>query len=398
MLLERISKACFNQVHGRNLIYNQCWEDPRLDHEALQLTPDDTVVVITSAGCNALDYALGEPGHVHAVDVNPKQNALLELKLAGIRRLDYDRFFDLFGRGRLEDWFRVYGNELRPVLSPAARKFWDRRGWFFCSEKRSSFYFHGTSGTFAWLVNQYINRVVKRRGIINSLLDASDPAEQQRIFDHSQLDAAMFKPLMKWFLRRDTTLSMLGVPRAQRKQLEKQYPGGVAKFIQDRVETVFTQLPLSDNYFWRVYLTGQYTPDCCPNYLKRENFERLKDGLVDKISIHTDSLLGFLRTNPRRISRFVLLDHMDWLWENMQDVLNDEWQAILDRATPQARVLFRSAGLSVDYLDAIPVQAHGKTRRLGELLQYNHALAEQLHARDRVNTYGSFYIADLMPA
>jgi S-adenosylmethionine-diacylglycerol 3-amino-3-carboxypropyl transferase len=89
---------------------------------------------------------------------------------------------------------------------------------------------------------------------------------------------------------------------------------------------------------------------------------------------------------------------MDWLWENMQDVLNDEWQAIIDRATPQARVLFRSAGLSVDYLDALPVHAHGKPRRLGDLLQYNHALAEQLHARDRVNTYGSFYIADLMPA
>ena len=32
---------------------------------------------------------------------------------------------------------------------------------------------------------------------------------------------------------------------------------------------------------------------------------------------------------------------------------------------------------------------------LGGLLRYNPALAAELHAQDRVHTYGSFYIADL---
>jgi S-adenosylmethionine-diacylglycerol 3-amino-3-carboxypropyl transferase len=399
MILDRLSKVCFNQVHGRNLIYNQCWEDPRLDHVALELGPEDSVVVITSAGCNAIDYALAAPKHVYAVDVNPRQNALLELKLAGIRRLDYEQFFALFGRGRLDDWFRVYGTELRPELSPSARKFWDRRGWYFSSsDRRGSFYFHGTAGTFAWLVNHYINKVIKSRRAINSLLNAVDVFEQQRVFHEEQLEAAMFKPLMKWFLRRDTTLSLLGVPRPQRKQLERNYPGGIAQFIKDRVETVFSKLSLTDNYFWRVYLTGQYTPECCPNYLKREHFERLKNGLVDRISVRTDSLLGFLRTHPQRISRFVLLDHMDWLCENMHDVLADEWQAIVDRAAPNTRVLFRSAGLEVDYVDPLEVRVKGRTHRLGDMLKYNYELARDLHAIDRVNTYGSFYIADLLVA
>ena len=48
----------FNMVHGNNLVYNTCWEDPRLDRIALGLGSDDNVMVITSAGCNALDYAL----------------------------------------------------------------------------------------------------------------------------------------------------------------------------------------------------------------------------------------------------------------------------------------------------------------------------------------------------
>ena len=78
----------FNLVHRNNLVYNTCWEDPRLDRVAMDLGAEDTVLVITSAGCNALDYALTGPKSVHAVDMNPRQNALLELKKAGIQHLD----------------------------------------------------------------------------------------------------------------------------------------------------------------------------------------------------------------------------------------------------------------------------------------------------------------------
>src|SRR5688500_19981965 len=75
-----VSGRVFKFVHGNNLVYNTCWEDPRLDRVALELTPQDNVLVITSAGCNALDYALCEPNHVYAVDMNPRQNAVLDLK------------------------------------------------------------------------------------------------------------------------------------------------------------------------------------------------------------------------------------------------------------------------------------------------------------------------------
>ena len=32
--------------------------------------------MITSGGCNALDYLLDEPRRIYAVDMNPRQNAL----------------------------------------------------------------------------------------------------------------------------------------------------------------------------------------------------------------------------------------------------------------------------------------------------------------------------------
>ena len=45
-----LSDALFARVHGNNLIYNMCWEDPRTDREAMALDASSRVVVITSAG------------------------------------------------------------------------------------------------------------------------------------------------------------------------------------------------------------------------------------------------------------------------------------------------------------------------------------------------------------
>lgn len=389
------SKVWFNLVHGHNLVYNTCWEDPRLDRVALRLGPSDTVLVITSAGCNALDYALQQPRHVYAVDVNPRQNALLELKLAGIRALSFEEFFALFGRGRLEEYPSVYRQRLRPLLSAPARDYWDRHGYYFSGEGwRQSFYFHGTAGMFARLINFYVDRVARVRDGINAILSAATVDEQREIYDR-RLRRAFWNRMIRWMVGRDATLSLVGVPRPQRLQVERDYAGGIARFIEDCVETVFAALPLGDNYFWRVYLCGEYTPSCCPEYLKRENFELLRDGLADRVSVHTESILEFLHRHEEPISRYVLLDHMDWLSAALRPVLEQEWQAIVRRAAPGARVIWRSGGLRVDYVDPIEVQVGAARWRVGDLLTYHRELAAELHARDRVHTYGSFYIADL---
>jgi S-adenosylmethionine-diacylglycerol 3-amino-3-carboxypropyl transferase len=393
-MLEWVSGRVFKFVHGNNLVYNTCWEDPRLDRVALQLGPSDTVLVITSAGCNALDYALCEPAHVYAVDMNPRQNALLDLKLAGIRALEFEDFFQFFGRGHHPQAPRLYERCLRRLLPAWSREWWDRWIKFFHHPQRS-FYYRGTSGAFARMMRTYIDRVLRVRPYIDAILDAGSVEEQRAIYERHLKKKFWSRPL-RFALRRDTTLSLVGVPRAQRKQVESQYPGGIAQFVQDAVEAVFCQLPLADNYFWRVYLQGHYTPDCCPEYLRPENFQKLKAGLVDRISTHTNSVQGFLEQHTGPITHLVLLDHMDWLSDKFFPLLELEWQAIVERAAEGARVIWRSGGLRTDFLDRVEVNVHGRVRRLPELLRYHRELAAKLHAVDRVHTYGSFMIADLV--
>lgn len=387
-----ISGRVFKFVHGNNLVYNTCWEDPRLDRRALQLTDRDRVLVITSAGCNALDYAIAGAGHVHAVDMNPRQNALLELKIAGIRQLQFEDFFKLFGDGYHPRAAEIYQQTLRRALSPWAQAYWDRWIKFFDSPRRS-FYFRGTSGSFARGINFYINRVARVRNEITDLMDAQSTSEQARIYEG--IRDRFWRRSLRFAMNRDTTLSMLGVPKAQRQQIEKQYPGGILRFIEDSMEAVFARLPISDNYFWRVYITGRYTPTCCPEYLKAENFQLMKERNVENVTVHTDSVQGFLEKSDVAISRFVLLDHMDWLSDHFFPLLESEWQAILRRAAPRARVLWRSGGLRTDFIDEVSVLRDGRPTLLPELLTFDTALAAELHELDRVHTYGSFYIADL---
>jgi len=395
-LVSWVRGRVFNFVHRNNLVYNTCWEDPRLDRVALEIQPHHNVMVITSAGCNALDYALAGANHVYAVDMNPRQNALLDLKKSAIQNLEYEDFFSMFGKGQLLDFKDIYKSQLRSSLPEWSRSYWDRKIKYFRPRKKRSFYFRGTSGAFAKVVNMYVENVLRMRPLVLDLLDAKNLDEQREIFE--VIDRKLWTGPLKFAMSRDTTWSLVGVPRAQREHLEKQYSNGIVDFVQDNMRAVFAELPIQDNYFWRVYVTGQYTEQCCPEYLKPENFQKLKDGLLHKVSTHTDSVQHFLEKHDEHpIHRLVLLDHQDWLTDKLYFALVNEWQAIANRMQGEedARIIWRTGGLNTDFIDEVEITHQGQKKQVGELLTYNQELADELHVKDRVHTYGAFRIADI---
>jgi S-adenosylmethionine-diacylglycerol 3-amino-3-carboxypropyl transferase len=184
------------------------------------------------------------------------------------------------------------------------------------------------------------------------------------------------------------------VPHPQRRLVQAQHEGGVAGFIRDAIEYVFRRLPVADNYFWRVYLNGSYTRECCPEYLKPANFQALKNGLVDRIVPHTCTVTEFLMAASEPVSRYVLLDHMDWMSSYHPEALVEEWSAILKNAALDARIILRSAHADPPFLHW--VRAGGQAKPLSELLLFKRELAERLQAEDRVHTYAGFVIADVM--
>lgn len=385
----------FDSLLKHHLIFNTSWEDPALDRVALTLGPGDRVLSIAGAGCNVLDYVLAGAGEVHAVDINPCQTALLELKVAAIRTLAYDDFFALFGRGRSPDAEQIYRDALRPQLGPFARAWWDRHIDFFedGDSWRRSFYYHGTTGFAVKLIVGIVRQMRKAWSSVEALLAARTIDEQRDVYE-SRLRDRLWTPWMKWFLSQTPTLSLIGIPKGQHEEMLARYPSGAADYIRECFETVVTRLPFQDNYFWRLYILGYYDPDCCPEYLRKANFGELRSR-IHRLHVRTISLTDYLRGSDRRFSRFVLLDHMDWMRGPLRAALADEWTAILEKTEPHSRAIYRSAGCSTPWLDPITVRFRDRDERLGDLLIRHPELSEPLHARDRVHTYGSFHIVDL---
>ena len=377
-------QLCFHSMHRHRLLYNCCWEDPRIDRQLFQIQPGSRVLAITSAGCNVLDYLLDDPAEVVAVDVNPRQNALLELKLALIRRGDYEDLFAVFGRGAHPNFGGLWG-AIRDDVPAYARAYWDRKQGYFSGQLlRRSFYYHGTAGEVAWLVRGLSLGLNRRcRAWAHDLLDAGSLAEQSSLYQ--QIEPTLFGELNRQIMRQPMVLAMLGVHKSQFALIEKEYAGGVADYLTAKLRRVFTETPMRENYFWRVYVRGAYTPECCPNYLRAENFERLRER-VDRVRVVTGTLTEFLRSDPGEFTQVTLLDHQDWLaWHDAQ-ALDDEWRVLLERSAANVRILLRSAGLALDFLPAW----------LAERVRFRPEQTRALHLLDRVGTYGSLHLAEVV--
>lgn len=387
-LAGRLEEASFRFLTGRNLVYNTSWEDPAVDCRAMRLKAGDRVLAITSAGCNVIDYALEAPGRVVAVDANPRQTALLELKLAAIRRLSYDDMFALFGLGWHAEFPALYRESLRNDLSDFARAYWDRRMHWFAAADRN-FYTRGLTGLVMRCLQWRLRAQRSLAPLVYALFDQPD-VETQRRFYLDQVRPRIWTPFVRWLLSTTLFTALVGVPLAQRRLLEDG-PQGMSASLRGLIDDLFCTVLARDNYFWGVYVFGRYHPERCPRYLTPDGFARLKAGLVDRIEFHTGTLTEYLDRSGPLFTHAVLLDHMDWMSSYYPQALEQEWEALLRRLQPGARVLFRSAHAAPPFLDSTVVGPDRMplSRRLGFLTEE----ARELSRADRVHTYASFHIA-----
>lgn len=371
----------FERIHGNKLVYNCCWEDPSADRQILGLDSSSQVVMITSAGCNALAYLLDEPQAIHCIDVNPRQNALLELKIAALKTLCWEDLFELFGQGATPKAKQLYAR-LRPLLGDFAQTYWDKKISYFKPKKqRSGLYYRGSSGYFAWVAKQYLRSKKKLFASIQHFFASENLAEQTAIY--YAMEEKLLKTLVGGPLRQKISLSLVGVPDAQR-QLIAANSEGLKAYVQKSFRHIFTQLPIQNNYFYRVYLEGSYTPSCCPDYLLAQHLPTLRSG-VDKLKLHTTTLANFLRQQPAAYSHFVLLDHQDWLAANAPEALTEEWQLILANSRPGSRILIRSASPHPDVVPAF----------VREKVKFRTDLSDLSVQMDRVGTYAGTFLLEV---
>ncbi|KAG9312680.1 hypothetical protein JVU11DRAFT_7097 [Chiua virens] len=322
----------------RTFIYSFTWEDPFEDMKHLNLGPDDSMLVITSAGDNALHYAIAaQPRRIHCVDMNPCQGHLLELKLAALLSLEYDDFFALFGKGQHTHFRELLDTKISPLLSSIAYQFWHINDTAFAN----AFYMNGYSGL-AIRLAQIVFGLAGVSKDAEELCNVATKAEQVRIWKE-KLMPVLLNPLVVALLKTPAFCwNALGVPQNQRKMLigRRQYlrirPGHVGSHpvdVQLQGRRVFLPFGASPKTFRHMSLmqgvllqclTGHYTPTSCPAYLTRAGFDTLRANrgkATDAFRLHTDSIVNVLRgLSTGSLTRAVIMDHLDWFATGSDDV------------------------------------------------------------------------------
>ena len=380
--LERIFTLMF-----QGFVYNQIWEDPLVDLEALQLKPHHRLITIASGGCNILNYLAHAPAEIVAVDLNPNHVALTKLKLAALEHLpSHESFFRFFGEASAGANVEAFDRFLAPLLDEETRAYWRKKMGPLKRRRIEMFsrglYHHGLMGRFIGLLHGVARLHGKR---LDEILEARTPHEQRAAFD--SLIAPLFESkALKLISKSPISLYALGIPPAQYDALMASSNGGAMAVLRERVERLACDFPLKDNYFaWQAF-GRSYDLDnreAVPAYLRQDNYEALK-ARINNVSIEHASLVDYLKTQPAQsFNRYVLLDAQDWMTPEQLAAL---WREI-DRTADSrdAKVIFRTAGPDS------PLPEKLASDLLAPWL-YHEWQSRVLHAQDRSSIYGGFHV------
>jgi S-adenosylmethionine-diacylglycerol 3-amino-3-carboxypropyl transferase len=380
-LSERLFAVWFHR-----LVYNQIWEDPRVDLEALKLEPTSRVLTIASGGCNVLNYLLADPAEIVAVDLNPAHLALTRLKLTAAQHLpDHAAFYRLFGRGIDPSAWDTYRDYLKPHLDDEARAFWEGRSPL--GKRRlnlfadSGLYRRGLLGRFIGFLH-FVARLTGHDP--TRMLTASNLDDQARLFEEWIAPAFNAKPV-RMLCRMPAVLYSLGIQPAQFDALRDDAGGDLANLYLERLRRLACEFPIEENYFaWQAFgrRYGIEAEGPVPDYLKPAAFRTLAER-VPRVKTHLASLTDFLaRETAESMDRYVLLDAQDWMGPTQ---LTGLWREIGRTAGPGARVIFRTAGRVSPLEAALPPDLLAPWRAETEL-------AASLFRCDRSAIYGGFHI------
>ena len=204
-------------------IYAFTWEDARVDSRLLKITSDDVILAITSAGDNILSYCLERPKRIHAVDLNPAQNHLLELKVAAFRSLEYQDVWKLFGEGKHESFQKLLVERMSAHLSSQAFDYWLHVGPSAFHPGGKGLYFTGGSRHALQLVG-WLGSLLGIRNDMRKLCEAQTLNEQREIWS-TRVRRVLLSQLLAYFVIGSERFlwKALGVPGEQRAMIEEDY-------------------------------------------------------------------------------------------------------------------------------------------------------------------------------
>lgn len=303
--------------------YACCWEDADVLVSALQPSSGRHILSIASGGDNAFAL-LAEGATVTATDLSAAQIAVVELKAAAIRHLDYPDLLGFLGVKPCDNRGQVYAS-LRASLPTMARSYWDEH-----RETLEMGVIHaGKFENYFKLFRTQILPLVHRRSTIESLMQPRDPAARRDFYEKVWCNRR-WRWLFRFFFSR-FVMGRLG----RDPEFFRHVEGSVSDRILTRTRYALTELDPSANPYLDYILEGNFTR-ALPRYLEPERITAVREGL-DRLTLHQAPIQEVARNESHKYDGFNLSDIFEYL---NPDQCLDVYGELLNAALPGARFAY----------------------------------------------------------
>ncbi len=356
-----------------DILYSQCWEDPKILFKAIRPSKGDLIISISSAGDNSLSLLQFPVKKVYSIDNNPYQNFILDLKIAAIRDLNRNQTLKLLGfthSNRRKYLFEKISEDLSPVTVNyfRRREHLIERGIINAGKFENYF--------------RYFRKLIlplflsKKR--INEFLSLEN-TDDQYTFYKNHWDSALWRKLFFIFYGKKI-MNKIG-----RHPLFFKYThiSNIGENYLKRAELGITKIPVKNNYMMEYIMKGEISgKNDYPEYMQNNKYNLIKANL-SKISVHTIDLFSFLKTLPdNSISGFNLSDVFELFSDrDYENCLNEIYRV----SKNEARICYWQNLV----LRELPSSSHRKFKILNKL-------ATDLHSKDRGFFYNKLRILEVM--
>jgi S-adenosylmethionine-diacylglycerol 3-amino-3-carboxypropyl transferase len=360
--------------HGRKerISYASCNESSACEVRALRPGPGKCLFCVTAGGGRVLDLLADGPEEVWSVDLNPCQNHLLELKIAGIQELSHGAYLKFLGVRPSRERLAVY-KRLRPRLGEEAQKFFDARPRII----KAGVLYQGCLERFLAHVIVPAVRLV-RPFWVRRLMAATTVEEQRRLFQEP--GTRLWRALVATLCRRRFFEWFSGGAGFWR-YLPADFPlhTCVVANVFGYLETHLAR----DNHLVSLIFNGRYTNEAAlPAYLQPEPFARIRAALAcTRIRLITGTVGDALHHAPAgSFDGFALSDISSYLDDR-------SYRGVFDQVMRTARKDARVCSRGILRHRNPPTEFAARLRREPEL--------EREFARDDASMVHAFLVGEL---
>jgi S-adenosylmethionine-diacylglycerol 3-amino-3-carboxypropyl transferase len=326
------------------ILYSTSDEDSNSELRALKVSPTDTVVSVTGSGCRTLSLLTQNPRTIISVDYSPGQSYLLQLKLAAIRALSYDRLLEFFGVDPCQSRWEMF-QSLHAQIPPEAAAYFSghrlaiEKGILFAG-RHEQFYIRFVAPVMHLLFGRSLKRIYSCVTI-----------EEQRKIYRDKLDGKVWR----WLIRKSfSERNLRRVFNDQNYRFEMDVASS-SEYMLERLGHTFSHHLAKDNHWMSFMLNGKYpSRSCLPHFLLQESCQAIRRATTE-VKVVTDVLGSYLKGLPdESVDKFALSDVTSCIGR-------DEFTALLAEVArtgkPGGQVCYRN------FLAKYPVSANATMRR-----------------------------------